>query len=269
MTQEMSQDKASNETMAVVLSERGWIAWKTAKNLVDVKPEDFKLKAGDTIRRTYFGSRADTLMLLDEQGRGYSLALTQLNGKSDSAPLTTWFDLGAKVVEGGLGKPTDRFVLAGNGGYGFVVEGKDWIGRVKAGKALLTLGSNEKPLEPVALPVSVDGATPLVVAALASDGRMVTFPLNDVKQLPKGKGVGLMGGIGAKATLVDLALVREDGSVVLKGASKSATLLSKDLAKVYGARDSGRKGKVLSTADAWLGFERQPLVVTEPVAENS
>ena len=240
------------EPIAVVLTERGWLGWRPAKSWEDALASDFKIKTGDSIKRMFFGDRnADFMLLMDENGRAYSLRLMDLPSKMDMLPLTTWFDLQGKIAEGALGNGEQKWIVAGSGGCGFVVKANDWINRMKAGKAFLTLAADEKPLPPVPLPADVDGKSP--VLALATDGRAVAFTLDDVKVLPKGKGVSLMG-FAKDHHLSDIALA-VDG-LQLQTAKGSVAKLNVDVGAFMGPRSAGKKGKALHKQSEGAVFVR-------------
>lgn len=264
MISELVQDKASNESIAVAFTERGWLSWKVAKSIDEVTETDFKLKTGDSIRRTFFGTRADVLMLLDQQGKGYSINLTDLSGRNDSNAFNAFIDPSTKIVEGALGKQEDYFLLSGENGYGFIVQGNNWICKQKSGKNLISLSDMEAPLEPILLrdfnPENEENTTKL--ATLTTDGKMVVLPLKDVKVLPKGKGVALMN-VAKDQKLLDLTLVKKDGTVILKSDKKEQTINSKDLDKVFKARSASHKGKALNTKQSWTGFNKFEIIETQ------
>lgn len=245
-------EKMAPEPVAVALTERGWIAWRPAKSWEEAVSGEFKIKAGDTVRRVFFGDRNDHLFLMDEAGKGYSLHLVDLPSRADTLPLTTWLEPGARIVEGAVGNGEARFILAGQGGYGFVVKGADWVSRMKAGKALLTLDEGETPLPPH--PLSEVPETAQVVT-LATDGRAVVFPLAELKPLPKGKGVALMG-LGAGARVADLAVVPEDGVITLRTARGSVKVKPDAWSSLAGSRSAGKKGKPLHAHSAGAVFQR-------------
>lgn len=247
-------EKMAPEPVAVALTERGWLAWRPAKSLEEALALDFKPKTGDTVRRIFFGDRADYLMIMDETGRAYSLRLTDLPSKADTMPLTTWFESSAKFVEACLGTPASRYLVAGQGGYGFVVKGEDWINRMKAGKAFLTLAAEERPLPPQPLPESLSPEAR--VAVLANDGRGVSFPFADMKQLPKGKGVALIG-LPEGGVVSDFVVFEPATPPVLKTA-KGATvnIQAAALQAVEGARSAGKKGKALHKQSEGAVFVR-------------
>ncbi len=257
ITDNMVQDKASNEPIAVALTEKGWLSWKSAKQLGVVQDSDFKIKTGDKIRRVFIGTRADTLMLLDQNGRGYSLNLIDLSGRNGEQSIIAFFKTGAKMIEGAISSsPEDRYILAGENGYGFVIKADKWINRQKAGKDVLTLAPNELPVEPVAIPA--DSTAETTVVLLTSDNKNVALPLGDIKELGKGKGVALLG-LAPDQRLLDIALTDADGKVTLKDENgTTANLSAKDIKKVLGARKSTAKGKVINKNQNWIKFEKTP-----------
>lgn len=249
-------EKMAPEPVAIALTERGWLAWRPAKSMEEALTLDFKIRAGDSIRRIYFGDRSDYMLLLDEAGRAYSLRLTELPSRADTMPLTTWFEApdNARFLEGAVSKPTDQFLVAGQKAYGFIVKGADWISRMKAGKAFLTLTAGELPLPPHPVPQSL--ADDAHVLALATDGRSVAFPLADMKALAKGKGVAIMS-LGPDCLLSDLVVFDAQNPPMLNAGGKNPVKIAPDhLDSLRGARSAGKKGKLLHKRAAGAVFVR-------------
>lgn len=241
---EQAAETLGPDPIAVALTERGWIGWRPVKTVEEALAADYKVKAGDAVRRIYFGDRHDQLALMDETGRAYSLRLADLPSKADTLPLSTWFDTTSRFVEGAVASATQRFVVAGTNGRGFVVNASDWFNRMKAGKAFLELQDDPGavPLPPVPLPDAAGEGSCLV--ALASDGRAVAFPLADLKSYPKGKGLNLLG-LGEGASLADLALAQQTASLVLKTAKGQATVGAAQWNELIAPRSANKKGKLL------------------------
>lgn len=243
---EHAADKLAPEPVGVALTERGWLVWRPAKSLEEAQePDFFKVKAGDTIRRIFFGDRNDYLMLLDDQGKAYSLRLTDLPSKADTLPLTNWFDPGnRKITEAAIGNVESLFLISSTAGLGFLVRGKNWIARVRGGKDLFDLTEGAQVLPPQ--PVLPDfEANKQAVVCLASDGRAVAFPIEDVKILPKAKGLALMG-LAAGETMMDAVVLLADQPLGLLTAKGSATVMKPDAwAEFMGKRSAGKKGKAL------------------------
>lgn len=253
--EELMSFSMAPEPVGVALTERGWIAWKPVKNLEEAISADYKIKSGDAIKNVYFGDRANYLLLISAKGRAYSLRLTELPSKADTAPLTQFFDieLKDKFLEASIAQPSDTFIVAGSGGCGFVVKASDWINRMKAGKTFLTLDDNEIPLPPVPLSECSKDAS---LIALSSDGRAVVFPLSQLKTLPKGKGVGLMS-LAKDCVLMDVTYHSSTSpATLLLPKNKKFILPQSDIDGMIGIRSSGKKGKFLHKQSANAVFIR-------------
>lgn len=266
MTFDLVQEQVSNEYISVALTDRGWISWNSMKSEFTPQESDFKLKSGDSIRRIFYGTRADTLLLLDQKGQGYSINLVDLPGRNDSNALTSWIEPSSKIVEGAIGNQEQYFLLAGEKGSGFITQASNWMSRLKAGKSMLSLKDDESPISPILVDINPEKNYKLVT--LSSENKIVCLPLKDVKVMSKGKGVALMG-LGKDANLLDVAIVNEDGNVILKNEEEETTLTEKDLKKVFGARSSSHKGKVLTNKNKiWTGFNKALPVKSKETEED-
>ena len=87
------------------------------------------------------------------------------------------------------GAEDDRFLLASDAGYGFVVPVRQLQAKNKAGKAVLTC---KERTGFIASRDCSGGQDPLVVVA-TNEGRMLVFPLADLPELARGKGNKLIG----------------------------------------------------------------------------
>ena len=149
----------------------------------------------------------DTLALLDNFGRAYSIAVAQIpGGRGDGIPVSSQVDFqpGGALASVACGASDSLWLVAGTGGYGFLTALENMTGRNRAGKAFLTLSADERPLPLV--PVTDLQAETL---CLTSDGHGLLFPLAEVKNLPKGKGVKLIA-LSASATLQSLSVYLEE-----------------------------------------------------------
>ena len=100
--------------------------------------------------------------------------------------------------------PEQKYLIAGSGGYGFVCSLQEMVSRVKAGKSFMTLEENEEPVMPVALVPEMDH-----VGALSGNGRLLVFTLAEMKEMPRGRGVIIMG-LDEGEKLISVALCTRD-----------------------------------------------------------
>lgn len=244
------------DPIAVALTERGWVSWRPAKALEEALAADFKIKGDDQIRRIYFGDRSDYLMLMNEQGRAYSIRLTDLPSKADTLPLSTWFDSpGARFVEGAVAAPSARFLLSNALGLGFVAKASDWINRMKAGKEFFRVEQDDKSmatiLPPLPLPETTVGEAK--VMALSTDGRAAMYPFTEMREFPKSKGIVVLK-VDKGQSLSDVLLVDDSSSVVLKTAKGKANVGRDHWETLLVNR--GSKGKQLHKQAAGAVFVR-------------
>jgi len=137
--------------------------------------------------------------------------------------------------------------LATSGGNGLSCLASDWIGRNRSGKSFLTIEPDDWLLRPVLLGSETAGNGALRFACLTSGGRLLTYPVAEVKVLRSGgRGSSLM----ALEAGEQLAAVEAYGSpgILVRGtgrASKSVerTMSARELANYEGAR--GKKGRLL------------------------
>jgi topoisomerase-4 subunit A len=130
------------------------------------------------------------------------------------------------------------------------------VARMKGGRAFMTLEDGEEPLSPAPLVSGFDH-----VAALSSRGRMLVFGLDEMREVPRGRGVIVMGLDGEeKLVAVGLATARR---VVLRGTNRlgrpiELTVEGADLDKHRLRR--ARKGALVSAKIKATGFAQPDLL---------
>ncbi|MDK9705289.1 MAG: DNA topoisomerase IV subunit A, partial [Sulfuritalea sp.] len=174
-----------DEPVTVIISKNGWVRSRQGHGIdpagITYKTGDFPWMVAET--RTVW-----PLIVIDGNGRSYSVKVSDLpGGRGDGAPLNTMIDFqeGSKLALAITAAPESKYLVAGSMGYGFVASVADMVARNKAGKAFLTLDKGEKPLPPA--PLAGDS-----VAVLTQGGRLLIFPLAELKEMAKGKGLMLI-----------------------------------------------------------------------------
>jgi topoisomerase-4 subunit A len=177
-----------DEPVTITVSRHGWIRSRQGHGL-DVT--QFAYKAGDGTLAVLETRSVSPIVVLDTKGRAYTIRASDVpGGRGDGVPVTTLIDLqaGAKVAQAISAPPERKYLVAGSGGYGFIATVQDMVSRVKAGKAFMTLEEDEEPLAPVAMSAGFDH-----VAALSAKGKLLVFPVEEMREVPKGRGVIIMG----------------------------------------------------------------------------
>ena len=182
-------DLTPSEPVTVVLSAHGWV--RLAKG-GDVDAEALGYRSGDKFEAAARGRSNQQAVFLDSTGRAYALpAHTLPSARGHGEPLSGRLTLepGARMLHVLLGEPEQRHLIASDAGYGFVTPLESLISRQRAGKALLTLPDGALPLAPLPLPPD-EG---LRLACVSTAGRLLVFPAAELPELPRGKGVKLLG----------------------------------------------------------------------------
>jgi topoisomerase-4 subunit A len=193
----------ADEPVTVIVSEKGWGRVRQGHGL-DLSGIAFK--EGDRLAAALECRSVDNLALLASDGRAYTVAVTQLpDGRGMGAPLSSFVEItNGRIAHVLAGKPEVELFIAKNSGYGFLCQLADLFSRQKAGKAFLSVEEKALILPPQILPPEMDKAR-AHLAALSADGRLLLFPLDQMKRLSGGKGVQIIGlktGESLKQTLI-------------------------------------------------------------------
>jgi topoisomerase-4 subunit A len=179
--------------VTLIVSEKAWARVRQGHHL-DLSGVAYK--DGDGPGVAYECRSVDSLILLSSAGRAFTVPVAALpDGRGMGAPLSSFVDMGnSRIAHVLVGKAEDEFLVAKTSGYGFICAYGDLLSRQKAGKAFLTMEDGATVLPPARV-AGMDH-----VAALSSDGRLLVFPLDQMKRLSSGKGVQIIG-LKGKETL--------------------------------------------------------------------
>lgn len=242
-----------SEPMTVVLSERGWV--RAAKGH-DLDPATLSYKTGDSFQAAARGRSTQQAVFLDSTGRAYSLlAHTLPSARGQGEPLSGRIDPpeGATFAGVLIGEPEDRWVVASDAGYGFVVKLGEMHSRNKAGKTVLKVPEGSSVLAPS--PVSsVEDA---LLCAVSSDGKLLVFPVRELPELPRGKGNKIFGLSSKKVEsreeyLAAIAVVAPTQNLIVRSGDRKMTLKFGELKDYRGER--AQRGSVLPRG--WRKVER-------------
>ena len=256
------------EPVTVIISAKGWVR---ARQGHGHDARQFSFKTGDELAGAYEVKTTDQLHALASNGRVYSIPVAGLpSARGDGVPITSFVELeaGSQILHA-FAAPADAGVLlATEKGFGLTCVASDWQSRMKAGKHFLTLEEGDVPLPPVLFDASRTDATVVCLSdgqGGGDKGRVLAYPVSEVKTLHKGgRGVTLMG-LEKKEKLRQV-IVATDAGLVVTGTGRMAkpqsrTMSTREIAANTGTR--GRKGKQLDPR--WKDV-RLWLPGTEPAA---
>ena len=168
------------EPITVVLSEKGWI--RALKGHVQDMTE-LKFKEDDHAQHIVQCETTDKLVLFASDGRAFTLDAHKLpGGRGHGEPLRLSIELGDvdeaialfKVEEGA------KRIVASHEGYGFVVAESEMLASKRSGKQILVGRAMAAP--------RVAGDQ---VAVIGQKRKLLVFPLSELPDMTRGKGVKL------------------------------------------------------------------------------
>ena len=174
----------ASEPTTIVLSEKGWV--RAAKGH-DIDPGGLAFRAGDAYRGSAQGRSNQPVYFFDSTGRVYTLPAHDLpSARSQGEPLTGRLrpPAGAQFIGVLAGSLDDVYLVASDGGFGFLASLSDMNTKNRAGKSILTLPAGAQPLAPA----RIDQKETDRLAVITVQGRLLIFPVSEVPELNRGKG---------------------------------------------------------------------------------
>ena len=221
------------EPITVVVSEKGWIR-ALRGTVTDLSSIAFK--ADDGPKFAFPAETTSRCLVFASNGRFYTLDAARLpGGRGHGEPIRLFIDLEqeADVVAVFRHQGGRKFLLASAQGRGFVVPEDECLANTRKGKQVL----NVTPPDGARALAVVEGE---LVASIGENRKMVIFPLDQVPEMTRGRGVRLQrykdGGLS------DLKTFRaEEGLSWTDAAGRAFSLTLKELADWRGNRaDAGR-----------------------------
>jgi topoisomerase IV subunit A len=221
------------EPVTVVISEKGWV--RTLKGHVE-DLAGLTFKTDDKLDHAFFAESTSKLLLFATNGKFYSLDVAKLpGGRGHGEPIRMFIDMDqdAAIVSLFVNKGDRRFLIASGEGQGFIVKEEDCVGNTRKGKQVLNV---EMPNEACAITI-VAGDT---VAVIGTNHKMVVFPIDQVPEMARGRGVRLQK--YTSASLSDVATFDSKSGLSWKdSAGREQSMTLKELADWRGNRaDAGR-----------------------------
>src|SRR5271163_4107462 len=221
------------EPITVVVSEKGWIRALRGQ-VADLSSLAFK--ADDSLKLAFFAETTSKLLVFATNGRCYTIEAAKLpGGRGHGEPVRLFIELEqeADIVSVFRYQGGRKLVVASKAGRGFVVPEDECLGNTRKGKQVLN----------VKVPDAARAITPVEgdqVAAIGENRKMVIFPIDQVPDMARGRGVRLQrhkdGGLSDIKTFEV-----EKGLSWTDSAGRVFNLTLKELADWRGGRaDAGR-----------------------------
>ena len=201
--------------MTVVLSSMGWIRGMKGHGL-DL--ETTKFKEGDSLYLSEEVQTTDKVVLLASDGRAFTLTCDKLpGGRGHGEPIRLSIDLedNIEIISMFRLDGNRKRLMASDIGYGFIVPESELESNRKAGKSVVNTGGGNLLISHV-----VDGDQ---IAVIGSNKKLLIFPIEELPEMPRGKGVKLQAYRGKDKLADAMTFKAEDGFAVKDGAGRSRT----------------------------------------------
>lgn len=174
------------EPVTVVCSEKGWVR-AIKGHLTDEQIADLKFKEGDKGSFALHAQTTDKVLAFATNGRFYTLGCDKLpGGRGHGEPLRLMVDLpnDAAVTQLLVHVPGRKLLVASDAGRGFIVPEDEVLAQTKNGKQVLNVGAGEEAATCAVVPEDADH-----IAAVGSNRKIIIFPIDEMPEMTRGKGV--------------------------------------------------------------------------------
>ena len=172
------------EPVTVVCSAQGWIKAMKGHN---VTAEDIKYKDGDKEKFILEIQTTDKILLFASNGRFYTLNGDKLPpGRGYGEPVRLMVDLPneADLVDMFIYREGNKRLIIASDGRGFIVKSDDLLAQTRTGKQILNVSGKVRAALCVPMPEGSD-----MLATIGENRKMLAFPLEEVPEMSRGKGV--------------------------------------------------------------------------------
>ena len=168
----------------MIVSEKGWIR-ALKGHVADLSGVAFK---GDDALKIAFPSETTAkILLLASNGKVFTIEASKLpggRGFGDPVRLMVDLDDGTEVVAALPYRPESKLLIAGSDGRGFIAPADALVANTRKGKGVLGLDGDAT----AAILVPAEGDH---VAVCSADKLLLVFPVTELSELARGKGVRL------------------------------------------------------------------------------
>ncbi|MBV8662973.1 MAG: DNA topoisomerase IV subunit A, partial [Hyphomicrobiales bacterium] len=230
---DLAEALIEREPITVLLSQKGWIRAMKG-HVADLSGATFK--NDDKLGASFFAETTSKILVLASDGKVFTLEASKLpGGRGAGEPIRLMADVdeSAEIVTVWPYAAGKKMLVATTDGRGFVVGQDEMLSATRKGRALVNVDAGAKAC--LVIPAVGDH-----VATMGENRKMLVFPLNQVPEMARGKGVRLQrykdGGL-SDARVFAIA----DGMTWRDSAGRTFTVAKDDLKEWIGARaEAGR-----------------------------
>ncbi|MGZ2405372.1 DNA topoisomerase IV subunit A [Rhizobium ruizarguesonis] len=206
----VQQAMIEKEPITVVISEKGWIR-ALKGHIADTATLTFK--EGDGLKIAFPAQTTDKILIVTTGGKAFTLGGDKLpGGRGHGEPLRIMVDMDndQAVLTAFVHDPSRKQLIVSTAGNGFVVPEAELVANTRKGKQIMNVALPEETQ--LLVPVSGDH-----VAVVGENRKLLVFPLAQVPEMSRGKGVRLQrykdGGISdVRCFAISDGLIWEDSA---------------------------------------------------------
>ena len=180
----IQQAMIEKEPITVVVSDKGWIR-ALKGHISDTSTLTFK--EGDALKVAFPAQTTDKILLVTTGGKVYTLGADKLpGGRGHGEPIRIMVDMENEqdVLTAFVHDPSRKLLLSSTAGNGFIIAETDMIANTRKGKQVMNVGMPDETK--LVVPVTGDH-----VAVVGQNRKMLVFPLDQIPEMTRGKGVRL------------------------------------------------------------------------------
>jgi len=182
--EDIQQAMIEKEPITVVVSEKGWLRAMKG-HLTDHSL--FSFKEGDSLKLAFPAQTTDKILIFTTGGKFYTIGADRLpGGRGHGEPIRIIVDMenDQDIVTAFVHDPKRKLLLASHAGNGFVVSEGDVVANTRKGKQVMNVKAPDEATR--CIPVAGDH-----VAIVGKNRKMLVFPLSEIPEMSRGKGVRL------------------------------------------------------------------------------
>lgn len=172
------------EPVTILCSAQGWVKAMKGHNQ---NLKDIKYKDGDRGQFMIEAQTTDKLVIMATNGRCYTIGCDKLpSGRGFGEPLRIMVDIpnDADIATMMIHEGGRKLLMVSSEGYGFVVPSDEVLAQTKTGKQILNVSGKAEAL----ICKYIDSADDHV-AVIGKNRKMLVFPLAELPEMSRGKGV--------------------------------------------------------------------------------
>jgi len=182
--QDIEQAMIEKEPVTIVVSQKGWLRAMKG-HLSDYSALSFK--EGDELKMAFPAQTTDKIIVASTGGRFFTIAANSLpggRGQSDPIRILVDMDENDDIADCFIAEESAPMLLVSRLGYGFLAKPEDLIANTRKGRQVM----NVKAPDSLFLCLKAAGDT---VAIIGENRKLLVFPLNQVSEMSRGRGVRL------------------------------------------------------------------------------